>query len=204
MPWLSSWPGTDAGHATRSVHRWRGHLDSFCSALLRRCGGQFAPAMGAGRRSCCRQLGGGNQYPRTRSSAALIHSTVPFPFSVTNGQVAMPALLRPLPEAKRDRLGQRRSALDPDLRRSVWRLRRSSSSLPALKCGTTLPGTATSSPVRGLRPTRSPRRGWRIRRSRAARHDRRGPGPSRSARTPCPRSARGHARKDAGSRRRAA
>ena len=33
-------------------------------------------------------------------------------------------------------------------------LSRSRSSLPALKCGTALPGTATSSPVRGLRPIR--------------------------------------------------
>src|SRR3954468_14994287 len=36
------------------------------------------------------------------------------------------------------------------------RLRRSRSSLPALKRGTALPGTATSAPVRGLRPTRPP------------------------------------------------
>ena len=34
----------------------------------------------------------------------------------------------------------------------------SSIALPGLKCGTALPGTATSSPVRGLRPIRSPTR----------------------------------------------
>src|SRR3954463_3517490 len=47
---------------------------------------------------------------------------------------------------------------EPGSAAGSWsRLRRSRSSLPALRRGPALPGTATFAPVRGLRPTRSPR-----------------------------------------------